>query len=1107
MAPSIHQFGALQAKFGNEDSDIRYMSLVDLLNYLEATPLGPASFVAKDFRENAALVDKILVLLDDTNGDVQGQALKCVGPLAIRSSSEVLPIFLEKVTRTDVTRSGDKSIPSTASRYFVTALPRPVPGIPSAAPVQLAYEAISTVMIPRLVGRLVLPLKGPVTDSHPKPPPGMLEIDPQMGVNVDAIDLLNETVRCFGPLLQPEEIEALIGKLWEILESQQVHNIGKKKAVAGLSILAVYLSDEGLSKFISTTIESLRASHLPASQRRVLVALLGSLSRTIPRRFGVYLKTIAEFVLQALSKEEYDELLEARDEDGSVDIHVEEVKEVALIVLEDFVSSCVNEMRPFTDEALDSSLRYLGYDPTRIEDSDDEMDGAQGSDVGAEDNNEEEEEDDFEGEEDFEAEEGLDDDDDTSWKVRRCAAKSLQALIQTRLNDLMEGGILYDKIAPFLVKRFGEREENVRLEILSIMAFIIKKTSETSPETTVTSSEQPIVEVTRAENSRKRPRERSDASMFDEPYARDVDSPGQTPSPVTGPRADISRLGPSIVQGLVKVFSQKSVPTKQAAIVLLKEFANLKHGGLSEHLGQIIEPVVGIAKASGGIAGGSAVVSSGGAASATANSLRMESLDFLKTLCDTHSSKVIAPYVSSMVAAVVSASDDKYFKVSCNAIDTAEAIIKVLTPPRFLGSDQKSSSHISAIYSALSKRVKANDTDLEVRLRAIHAIGVCLMRTSGNSQLLSSADRGEALTLLEDRLKNETTRIVSIEAIDGVAASATATDLTETWTHSIVDELSNQLRKANLRLRVASLGALRRMVANSHILDCFDSRTTETITGNLLPLLNVANLGTLGLALSILTGLVKRFANKVVTPDLTDALCGVVTSTMSGPTLDTFLALVSIVGAEGQGKPLMDDLLNKASLKADPIIVGAAIGTLIVSGDTSVGVGQKEILKELESAIDNQRRCLALCILGEVGLRQGTASTLKPQTFLDYFESKSEQVRRIAAVSLGRAGAGNMPLYLPVVVETLQKSTKQSLLLHSVKELLQQPKMLREHPGSLDTLWKQILEIASSEDNKAIGAECLGRLVVIEPSKYLASLKAGLARFGLTSANLDVDTT
>ena len=49
---------------------------------------------------------------------------------------------------------------------------------------------------------------------------------------------------------------------------------------------------------------------------------------------------------------------------------------------------------------------------------------------------------------------------DMNWKVRRACSKLLAGIILTRTADI---DMFYDEVAPALVRRFREREENVKV--------------------------------------------------------------------------------------------------------------------------------------------------------------------------------------------------------------------------------------------------------------------------------------------------------------------------------------------------------------------------------------------------------------------------------------------------------------------------------------------------------------------------------------------------------------------------------------------------------------------------------------------------------------------
>ncbi|KAL9641079.1 MAG: hypothetical protein Q9204_000349 [Flavoplaca sp. TL-2023a] len=1082
--------GALLPKLGDADADIRYMSLNDLDSILRS---GAPSFLLNDYHLCAKTVECLLKTLDDINGEVQNQAIKCVGSLTQKAPSDILAPMIEKLSNLKTTNSVDNSIPATALRTFLTSFSRPIVGIQATKSTQDAYSAISKVLIPRLVGYVVIPHG---MKSQGSPPPGMLEVQADNTVDNDAVDVLIELIRCFGPMLQDPEKKALLKSTMTIFDHQRTSTVAKKKAVAAISLLALYMSDTLLSSFISNIIESFNRSHLIAAQHRLLITMVGSLARTVPQRFGRYVKTLAPFILSTLSGQELQKALEDAAENGAASSEAEEVREAALLALEGFLLSCSNDMRPYTDDAIEAALRFVSYDPNVAGNGDDEEMGGTQEDQGEDDETESIAED----EEDFEEEGAMSDDDDASWKVRRCAAKALYAIIATRSNgDLLDNGILYQKIAPILIGRFQEREENVRLEVLSTLTALIRKTSDNTM-TLFTFAGETEFELTSSVEARSRKRRRlgSDATLFESPVhslsMSGFKSPDASPPPSSGPRADLARVSGSIIGGLSKLLKQSTLATKQSGIALLREMVTVQRGGLSEHFSKIAEPVIEAIRSS---TGSSSSQSIGTAASATGGKLRIEALQLLIAICDNHSSTIITPYTRHLIPALTAAVRDKYFKVSSEAILAVESLVKVLTPPRSGGAGQANRNYVGELYDVVLDRAVAFDADVEVRQRAIHALGVLLARGTGTSKgsVLSESQRIKATGVLFDRLKNETTRMSAVRAIDIFLTSLEDPNVIEAkWVQDVTLELGAQLRKANRGLRGASLTALRDLVGNTIALNHLDDATVEALGGMLLPLVSANDLNLLGMSLIVLSKLVRRSSKAVVNQGLKSTLCEIVVTPLAGSVLDAFLVLLKTIGEQRVGEELMQSLLQDVGVNGDPAIVGKAIGTLLISGGPSVGVKLDDFVTELRSAPDDKRRCLALSVLGEAGLRLGASSPLKPELFTKYFSSKSQSLPRAAATALGRAGAGNIDAYLPVILSsTSQGGSSQYLALHATKEILQFSSQARaDITPYTKQIWEKLLAASQAEDNRAVGAECIGRLTVIEPKTFLPSLKGHL---------------
>lgn len=987
---------------------------------------------------------------------------------------------MEKLCSLKLKNSVDNSIPSLAIRAVVEALPRPVPGVAPSKEVNEAYAHISRVLIPRFLGR---------ASSAGKAVPGL--IDPE-DPNSDSVDVLIEVVRCFGPMLQLYEIEALHNAVVTLLDKDKGNSVVKKRAVVAISMLAHYLSDDLLAAFIKRTTAALSNPGLSEATRRLYITVLGSMARSIPYRFGQHLPELAPLVLRVLGEEELQAQLEEISEGGGATLEFSEVRESALVALEAFLSSCPSQMRDFTTESIDACIRYLKFDPNYAFDEDEEMVDA-----------EEDEDDGLEEDDEFEAAGGFDDDDDASWKVRRCAAKALYTIISTRSSgDLLDSGVLYRTVAPALVKRFSEREENVRLEVLSAMALLVRKTGEgVIPEFSIDSSQGDYINQLPASRKRRRESSTGGASSFALAVAPSdlsgtgLTSPTAEKVPATGPRADLADLTPTIIKSVAKLLRGKLIPTKQACINLLDDIISVQRGGLAAYFDQIIGPVIEAIKPSSVASTSASLTSAGGNASATATTLRIAALRLTSNIAKNHSSTVLQPHLPKIVDGVVSIVHDRFYKISSEAIQTAEEVVKAITPPRSRMTAQKFKGELHKLYSVIIDRATASDADAEVRQKAIHALGTLLARTTGaeGSALLPEDKRKAALTCLLERLKNETTRLSAVRAVDTAAAMSLDTAQFEPqWTRQVVIELASQLRKSNRALRGSSVMALKHLILSPATKGTLDAATVQNIVTALIPVINNSDAQLLGPGLLVLARLTQEMPETVMTEQLIESLCKLLRTTVAGTVLDSLLVLVTEAGQAGQGAPLMSALLKDVGIGGDPAVVGKVIGTLLVASGNSAGVTLDSFVQEIKAnSHDQARRSLALAVIGEAGLLLGSKFPIPPSLFLEQFTNEYDKASVSAAVALGRAGAGNVSAYLPVILESMKKKGgTQYLLLQSIKEILQQAAFSSTDISEYSTaIWEQVLSSTESEDNKAVCAECVGRMVIADPKTYMPKLE------------------
>eukprot|EP01087_Luapelamoeba_hula_P011790 TRINITY_DN324_c0_g1_i1.p1 TRINITY_DN324_c0_g1~~TRINITY_DN324_c0_g1_i1.p1 ORF type:complete len:1220 (+),score=279.85 TRINITY_DN324_c0_g1_i1:138-3797(+) len=407
MASTSFSISSVLEKMTNRDKDFRYMATNDLANELQKDSFK------MDADSEKKICAQLILLLDDSSGDVQGLAVKCLGPLIAKIKEQQLQTIVDTLGD-HILQNKKETLRDIAGIGLKTVIAQTPPESPTA-----------TLIVHRVTPKLIK---------------GISQEDPE--IVLECLGVLTDLLKRFATLMDSDHEKIQKGILPHLTSTRVA---ARKRAISCLGYLSISTPDKlfgDLVSYILGTIEkSKKANHI-----RTLISVIGAISRSVGYRLGKFLED--KNVIPLLAKYLHDDRFENDDE----------MRENCFQTFESLVLRCPSEIRPFLPVVIKESLEYIKYDPNVAGDEDEGSDDDEGgSDA-----------------EDYSDEEDYSDDDDMSWKVRRSAAKCLAAIIQTR-PDILED--LFQKVIPAIVARFKEREENVKLDIFLTFIDVLHQTA------------------------------------------------------------------------------------------------------------------------------------------------------------------------------------------------------------------------------------------------------------------------------------------------------------------------------------------------------------------------------------------------------------------------------------------------------------------------------------------------------------------------------------------------------------------------------------------------------------------------------------------------------
>lgn len=383
------------------------MATNDLMNELQND-----SIKLDDDRERL-VVQSLLRLLEDKNGEVQNLAVKCLGPLV----KKVKEYQVEWIVDTLCTNMASKNeqlrdVSSIGLKTVISELPA-------------ASSPLSSSICKRITGKL--------TDAITK--------TQDQSVQLEALDILADLLNRFGALLVSFHSSIMKCTL-PLLKSQRMAI--RKRTIIALAQLVMCASNQLFVELMDYLIDELKSKKTQLDVR-TFIQCIGSICRQSGHKVGPYLDQIIPEIVSYSKLENDDEL-----------------RETCIQSFESFICKCPKEVTSYIQQINELCLEYLCYDPNYNYGDENEDDGD------AMDTNDIDEDDELDSDE-----EEYSDDDDMSWKVRRSSAKCLGAVFRSRHELLKE---FYSNISPKLIARFKEREENVKSDIFNAFIALLRQT-------------------------------------------------------------------------------------------------------------------------------------------------------------------------------------------------------------------------------------------------------------------------------------------------------------------------------------------------------------------------------------------------------------------------------------------------------------------------------------------------------------------------------------------------------------------------------------------------------------------------------------------------------
>lgn len=1018
------QVSGLLEKMSSSDKDFRFMATNDLM-----TELQKGSIQLDDETERK-ISKALLGLMHDKNGEVQNLAVRCLGPLVRKIKSTQLNFIMESLcTNMESTEDRLRDASSVALKTVISELPLTL--------CEQTLESIKQV-IPRLNEGLGV------------------ERQTEMSAKMEILDILSTLISRYGSSLD-KHFSAIETVLFQ--QMMRERQTLRKRAISALSYLVNAVGNEQYERIIKTILDTCISNSNDMSNPKSLANLrnyvlaAAAICRSSPSRFSPFLKEFMPRFIQYCNDTDDDEL-----------------RETCIQAFETFIYRCPDEIQPFisqitkivsTLQKYDPNYNYAGIENGECMEVDDDLSP-----------NFEAEESEEEGSDEYS------DDDDLSWKVRRASTKCIEALLNYRGDKLLEN---YQNLGPLLIDRFKEREESVKHEVFNAYMVLLKCTRHIVPYACQRHLSSSIESSSELFSKQK----------FEELLREELNERNRQIFEL------LKSQIPSLLRAIQKSIAGKNLKTRQQCFVLLTHLLRAYPGALSSN----IRPIAVIIRKT--------LMDKN-----SDGNMKIETLKFTAVMLCSHEPEELCSSINILTPSILSAINDSFYKIATEALTVTQALIRVASLQSCASSlDLK--TFVSSLYATVFSKFKIADIDQEVKERTITTMSLII---GAFNKSLDAKQVDECFTIFLDRIRNEMSRLVSLKAFQTIITISPKVECSK-FLPELLLQLAEFLRKNQRTLRIHTL-LLLELLVTTFSQNGLQSQGLIKIVKEIPTLINENDLQISLLSFKFITDVVTSYPDQIsdTLPLLFESLISVTQSSLlQGTTLKAALTLYnSIFKSPLPNKPKVAQVISQLSsiCSNEPeqifhrqtyISIGKAIATILHA--TNDKTKACELIKKYEELLKNPTttdsiQLFSLIFIGELGRVYPAAYEQLPSSFnpecliVNSFNSHSEEVKLGASYALGSLATGNLKKILPFLLAEIDKDKrKQYLLLHSLKEVIISESIVEDSVkdtfmACVPRIWQVLIEHCDSteEGTRNIVAECLGKLCIIEPGRYLSEI-------------------